>query len=444
MSAEGCALSLLIPLASSCDPSRLQVPLVMHASCHQSSADAGSRGRLFSSSCEEQPAVSWHRSLSRSRHDGREHVVVLAVVVPEGELVEVERQVPRGDVMEVAHDAALDQRPEAVNGAGMDFTADVLTGRVIHEVMGPLAAELKFIGRDQGDAIRDRLVHEAFQRLGVGRLDHLADHVSLAGDGTDDGDLAGRAAPTLAPLHPAADPAAVPVLDLAADVGFVHLDNAGELLEHRVLHRGADAMAHVPSGPVLAHADVPLHLQGAHALLGLAHDQDHLEPVPQGELGVLEDGAGQRGELVAVLRARLDHTGRRNGYVLHIDIRNGRPEIAAFDTVLRLESINDEPCRDPTPLKASGRGNAYQQIIWPRSHGAFDLLLAAEEGGASQIYLNCALDVVPRAPVHEGRGVVRLKYSTVAWDFPSTSFGLSLHFPLSEPPTLPALVLLGS
>src|ERR1700674_3522786 len=63
-----------------------QEQLAMLASPHRSSADAGSRGRLFSSSCEERPAGSWHRSLSRSRHDGREHVVVLAVVVPEGEL----------------------------------------------------------------------------------------------------------------------------------------------------------------------------------------------------------------------------------------------------------------------------------------------------------------------------------------------------------------------
>src|SRR5579862_7566476 len=146
----------------------------MLASRHRNSADAGSQGRLFSSSCEERPAVSWHRSLSRSRYDGREHVVVLAVVVPEGELVEVERQVPRGDVMEVAHDAPLDERPEAVNRAGMDFAADVLAGRVVHEVVGPLAAEplvgLKLIGRDQGDAIRDRLVHEAFQCLSLSSI----------------------------------------------------------------------------------------------------------------------------------------------------------------------------------------------------------------------------------------------------------------------------------
>jgi|ERR1700732_346897 len=113
----------------------------MPASRHQSSADAGSRGRLFSSSCEERPAVSWHRSLSRSRHDGREYVVVLAVVVPEGELVEVERQIPRGDVMEVTHDAALDQRPEAVDVGGMDLAADVLAGLVVDRLVRPVPAE---------------------------------------------------------------------------------------------------------------------------------------------------------------------------------------------------------------------------------------------------------------------------------------------------------------
>src|ERR1700688_4001311 len=161
----------------------------------------------------------------------------------------------------------------------MDFATDVLAGRVIHELVGALATDplvgLKLVGRDQGDTIGDRLVHEAIQRLGVGRLDHLTDHAALAGDGADDGDLVGRAAAALALLHPAADPAAVPVLGLPADVGFVHLDNAGQLLEYRVLHRGADAVAHVPGRPVLAHADVPLDLQGTHALLCLAHDEDH-------------------------------------------------------------------------------------------------------------------------------------------------------------------------
>lgn len=61
-----------------------------------------------------------------------EHARIAAVVVPERELVEVERQVLLADVMEAAHDAAFQQRPEAVNGAGVDDATHVLILVVIH------------------------------------------------------------------------------------------------------------------------------------------------------------------------------------------------------------------------------------------------------------------------------------------------------------------------
>lgn len=105
-------------LSVSLSLSGLASPRAMHASRHQSSSDAGSRGRRFSSSCEAQPAFSGNRRPSRSRHHGREDVIVFPVVVPERELVKVERQVRLGDVMEAPRDAPLDERPEAVNRAG--------------------------------------------------------------------------------------------------------------------------------------------------------------------------------------------------------------------------------------------------------------------------------------------------------------------------------------
>src|SRR6202035_989872 len=248
-------------------PSSFLLPLTRRAALSmpsQSPTDAGSPAPAFSSSSGARPAFYGSRSRSRSRQYGREHVFILPVVVPERKLVQVQRQVALRNMVKVAHDAALDQRPEAVDGASVDLAADVLARRVVHEVMGPLLADppigRKLIGRDQRHPIGDRLVHESAERLSVGRLDHLADHVSLAGDGADDRDLASRSAPTLPALHPAAHAPAVPVLRLPADVGFIDLDDARELLEGRVVHRGADAMAHVPGGTVGAHADVALHL----------------------------------------------------------------------------------------------------------------------------------------------------------------------------------------
>lgn len=44
-----------------------------------------------------------------------EHIGILAMIMPERELREVERQVLLRDVMEAAHDAAFEQRPEGLN-----------------------------------------------------------------------------------------------------------------------------------------------------------------------------------------------------------------------------------------------------------------------------------------------------------------------------------------
>src|SRR2546425_8419083 len=65
-----------------------------------------------------------------------EHIVVLAVVMPEGEFVEIERQVVLGDIVERAHEAALNERPEAINVSGVNFSAHVLACAVPHDLMG--------------------------------------------------------------------------------------------------------------------------------------------------------------------------------------------------------------------------------------------------------------------------------------------------------------------
>lgn len=141
-----------------CRPYPASLPAML-ASRHQSSSDAGSQGRLFSSSYEEQPAFSGNRRPSRSRHHCGKDVVVLPVVVPEGELVEIERQVRLRDMMEVPHDAPLDERPEAVNVARVDLAADVLSGAMVDRLVGPLAADAAIagvlIGRDEINLVSD-------------------------------------------------------------------------------------------------------------------------------------------------------------------------------------------------------------------------------------------------------------------------------------------------
>src|SRR5438477_6106560 len=59
---------------------------------------------------------------------GREQVQVLPMVMPEGELGKVERQVLLGDLVITAHDSALEQSPEGIEVRGVDDATCVLTG----------------------------------------------------------------------------------------------------------------------------------------------------------------------------------------------------------------------------------------------------------------------------------------------------------------------------
>ena len=138
-----------------------------------------------------------------------------------------------------------------------------------------------------------------------------------------------------------------------------------------------------------------------------------------------------------------DHTGQREGCALYVDIHNYRTDIAAFDTAMRLQRIDGAPCTDPTPLKATGRGNEYRQIIWPESHGSFDLLLH-HYGGPNVIYLNSALDLVPRQPIIDALGTYVLEYSVLATGFSPVLFHFALTFNDLKPLSLPELVLGGA
>ena len=108
---------------------------------------------------------------------------------------------------------------------------------------------------------------------------------------------------------PLATLADVAILRFAADERFINLDLASQLDERRIFHRGPDALAHVPCRPIAAlfrrvlaayHA---VNLQGADALLRVCHQKNDLEPHRQRHVGVLENGAHERREPIAVLVA---------------------------------------------------------------------------------------------------------------------------------------------
>ena len=172
---------------------------------------------------------------SSGPHDRTEHVRVAAVVVAEREFVDVERQVLLRHVVERTHDSTLEQRPERVDRARVDLAANVLALGVVHRLV-PVAVghELLVAGvlvaRDQLARRVDRPVDEPAQRLLVGALDHLSDDRALARDGTDDGHLAGRAAPALVLGQAATNAAnARPALETLAGCVVVSVEDAAML-----------------------------------------------------------------------------------------------------------------------------------------------------------------------------------------------------------------------
>lgn len=146
------------------------------------------------------------------------------------------------------------------------------------------------------------------------------------------------------------------------------------------------------------------------------------------------------------------------GRFLYVDIRNGRPDIAALEATAKLSEFGVigkalQPCTIRSPLKATGRPG-FSHTIFPRSYEAFDLLCvgtydktvrsvypatasialdlsAPPVSGAivgsqftqanSGVFLNTALDVVDAQLLPITLGIWQLRYEFFAIDFPVLS-----------------------
>src|SRR3954454_21538833 len=127
----------------------------------------------------------------------------------------------------------------------------------------------------------------------------------LAGlDGTGDQRLAGGAPAALAGSRP-------------TDVGLVGLDPAGQGLAIRADHGLAELVQPAPGGLVAAETELPLQLGGGDPALARGHQVDGEEPARQGGLGLLEEGAGEHGVLLAAGHALVDEPGpQRVGVIM--------------------------------------------------------------------------------------------------------------------------------
>jgi hypothetical protein len=235
---------------------------------------------------------------SAACYRGSENIDVIAVVVAELKLRDVEREIFAADLVIGADNPALHDRPEAFNRVGVDRTDNVVTRALANDVMREIPTKQPiarvFVGRQQADFVGHGFVHEAIQCRRVGIVDHTQDNITLAADGPND---SGLASPDTA--RTAVALIAMLICGFAADIGFVYFDDAHELAELLILQGSANAMANVPSGFVRTEAHEVMNLPRAHSLLAGEHQVDDFEPVSEIDLRILENRADEMGEAIS-------------------------------------------------------------------------------------------------------------------------------------------------
>jgi hypothetical protein len=224
-------------------------------------------------------------SASCYRHS--EDIGVVTIVIFELAFRDVEWQIFFADLVIAADNRPLEDRPEAFNGLSVHRTDNVLLGAVHDRLVRIFAKALVgnlFVRCEQADLGRNRFAHEFLQIDRRQSAEHAGNDAALALDRADDGGL------KVLPMFAAGALLGPVLIDaFAADESFVHLDDAHQLAKFLVLQRRTDAVADIPSRLVGAEPHVALYLHGADALLSAKHQVDDLEPVPQIDLGILEN-----------------------------------------------------------------------------------------------------------------------------------------------------------
>lgn len=126
-----------------------------------------------------------------------------------------------------------------------------------------------------------------------------------------------------------------------------------------------------------------------------------------------------------------DHTGSYSDHIWHLSVKNLRHDIAAFDTVARLNEIvaangNTIQTRDRNFLKWAGKKAAYSVTILPMDECGFDLF-ALDQANNSLLRLHSEEDKPPRQPIITIPGRYVLHYQLFSKGFPMLEFNLQLN-----------------
>jgi hypothetical protein len=124
-----------------------------------------------------------------------EDVAVLAIVVAELELRNIQRQVFLADLVERADTAPFEDRPEAFNRVRVNCTNDVFAAAVLDDgvrvflIQMPVAGPL--VSHEKADFVRHGFTNEAGQDFCADSLDNAGDYVAFTLHRADHGRLTG-------------------------------------------------------------------------------------------------------------------------------------------------------------------------------------------------------------------------------------------------------------
>lgn len=208
-------------------------------------------------------------------------------------LFEVSRKMLCRDFMPRSHDAALEKRKGGFDGIGMNVAYDIASCAVIDGLVivpsGFLHRyDIRYMVIRENDfhVFADILADVFGERARLGIVTVEKPEIAVALTDADDHFLVIVLCDVALAAH------------LAANIGHIHFDFA---IQHRLIglrHRVPDSVAEIPCR-LVADSDGALYLAGAHTLLCFAEQIGCCKPLLKRKMSVIENRAGQGGELIA-------------------------------------------------------------------------------------------------------------------------------------------------
>ena len=199
----------------------------------------------------------------------------------------------RANTMPSANNAALQQGKGRFHGVCVDVAVNVNLEAVADRLVLSLLTEMPRCAAIYVEIVRHQHVHVVgdvfadvlFERPSLNILSVEESQFALPLTNSDYDFFVGCSASSLS-------------VSLAANIGFVHLNDTAKPLAVSLDHRGADSVAEIPSGFVGLDSERTLNLTGRHSFFGFAEKERSKEPSNERQMRVVENGVHGHAELV--------------------------------------------------------------------------------------------------------------------------------------------------